>query len=307
VPGPTALSYLPIDLIPRLGVDRSEGFVADLSFTDGGGKALEQLRLGNADIAVAGMPAAMDARLHGVPILSFAAVDDLPLFVLMARAGLEKSLRTPADLRGRIVGVNTSASGALTTSHQIADLVARVHGVDPQEIRHLPAGQSWATQSAAIRGGSVDALMGDEPFASRLRREGLAYFLFNLADPNDAALLPGAGFLHAAAHVRQETADQAPERPAAFARALRRSLAWLARHTPAEVTAALGLPPGPEREALELALATYPRAFSRDGRFSDHSLAETDAFFRASHVTDPRARNFSARSMIDARWCGSGP
>jgi NitT/TauT family transport system substrate-binding protein len=307
VPGPAALSYLPVYLIPRIGADTAEGFAAKIQFTDGGGKALESLALGNANVAVAGMPAAMDARLNGAPVVTFAAVDDLPMFVLMARAGLEASLRSPADLRGRIVGVNTSAAGARTTSRQLAELVAQVHGVDPRELRILPAGQSWATQSAALRGGTVDALMGDEPFASRLKREGSVYFLFNLSDPRDAARLPGAGFLHAAAHVRSETAQRDPELPAAFARALRRSLIWLASHRPHEVTQALGLTEGAERDSMEAAIAENPRAFSRDGRLSAKSLDETEKFFRASNAGDARARDFSVRAMVDARWAGEGP
>jgi NitT/TauT family transport system substrate-binding protein len=307
VPGPGALSYLPVYLIPRIGADTAEGLATSIQFTDGGGKALEALTLGNAGVAVAGMPAAMDARLNGAPVVTFAAVNDLPMFVLMARAGLEATLRSPADLKGRIVGVNTSAAGARTTSRQLAELVAQVHGVDPRELRILSAGQSWATQSAALRGGTVDALMGDEPFASRLKREGSVYFLFNLGDPLDAARLPGAGFLHAAAHVRSETVQRDPELPAAFARALRRSLAWLATHRPHEVTHALGLTDGAERDSLEAALAANPRAFSRDGRLSARSLAETEEFFRASHADDARARDFSVRAMVEARWAGESP
>jgi ABC-type nitrate/sulfonate/bicarbonate transport system substrate-binding protein len=307
VPGPAALSYLPVYLIPLIGADAAEGFAAKIEYTDGGGKALEALTLGNASVAVAGLPAAMDARLNGASVVTFAAVNDLPMFVLMARAGLEGSLRSPADLKGRLVGVNTSAVGARTTSRQLTEVVARAYGVDSQELRILPAGQSWATQSAALRGGTVDALMGDQPFASRLEREGSVYFLFNLSDPRDAARVPGAGFLHAAAHVRSETIQRDPALPAAFARALRRSLLWLAAHQPHEVTHALGLPEGAERDAMEACLAENPRAFSRDGQLSAKSLAETEAFFQASHVGDARARDFRVRVMVDARWAGESP
>lgn len=306
VPGPTALSYLPIDLIPRIGADRAEGFVAHIQFTDGGGKALEALKLGNVDIAVAGMPAAMDARLNGMPIVTFAAVNDLPLFVLMARKDLQKTVRSPADLRGRIVGVNTSAAGARTTSMQIAELVVRVYGVDPAEVRYVSAGQSWATQSAALRSGTVDALMGDEPFASRLRQAGEVFFLFNLSNPQQAKRLPGAGFLHAAAHVRSDTAQNAPDIPAAFSRALRRALTWIATHEPHEVTARLGLS-GVEATSLEAVLAAYPHAFSRNGMLSAHSLAETASFFRATHAGNPAAQTFAINSMVDTRWSESAP
>jgi NitT/TauT family transport system substrate-binding protein len=307
VPGPATLSYLPIDLIPRIGADRAEGSELRITFMDGGGKALEALRLGNADVAVAGMPAAMDARLNGAPLVTFAAVDDLPLYVLSARKDLEGKLRTPADLRGRLVGVHTSASGARTASHQLAEIVIRSHGVDPREVRFISVGQSWVTQSAAIRSRTVDAMVGDEPFATRLKKEGQVYFLFNLADPAQAARLPGGGFLHAAAHVRSETAERSPEIPATFARMLRRSLKWLATHKPRQVTEALGLAAGAERDALEAALAANPRAFSRDGRLSDRSLRETDVFFHASHADDPRARDFSAFGMTDTRWAGKAP
>lgn len=306
-PGPRNISYLPVDLIPRIGADRDEGVELQILHTGGGAVALNNLVTRNADFAVAGVPAAMSLRANGGDVVVIAPVDDAPLFVLMVRAALGGEVKRIADLKGKVIGVNTSTKASKTTSQQLAELLLRSGGVPLDAVRIVPAGQSWVEQSSLMLSGAADAVMGDEPFASRLLADGRVFFLAHLAEPATVAGIRGTGFLHAALETRGDVVAKEPAKAEKMVRMVRKSLAWIASHTAPEVVAALGVEEAQERESLLHSLARYPRAFSRDGRFSSAQLEETDAFFHAGNADDPRALALGVESMVDDRWAGRRP
>ena len=304
-PGPLNISYLPLDLAPKIGADRAEGARLQALHTGGGGVALANLMNRNADFAVAGLPAAMSLRANGGRVVVVAPVNDAPLFILMVRADLNNQVRRVADLKGRVVGVNTSSLTSKTTSQQLAELLLAADGVRPDQVRIVPAGQSWREQSTLLTGRVADAIMGDEPFASRLKAEGKVFFLANLADEATTAKIPGANFLHAALETREDMLREHPEEVARMTRILKRTLAWMARATPTQIVDALGVADADERASLIHSLATYPRLYSRDGRFSTRQLADTETFFRTTSGGDARAPLLS--DMVVDTWAGRKP
>ncbi|MGE5468598.1 MAG: ABC transporter substrate-binding protein [Ignavibacteria bacterium] len=303
-PGPRNLSYLPVDLIPAIGADREEGVTLQILPTGGGGVALNNLVTRNADFAVAGFPAAMSLRANGGDVVGIAPVDDAPLFVLMVRASLKGQVKRIGDLRGKVVGVNTSTKNSKTTSQQLAELLLKSDGVSLETVRIVPAGQSWVEQSSLLVSGTADAVMGDEPFASRLARQGKAFFLANLADPATTRHIAGANFLHAALETRRDVIAESPQKVAKMVRMLKKSLAWIAAHKPEEVVQKLGVTDQEEYQSLVLALRKYPRAFSRDGKFSTAQLKETQAFFHKTSEGNAKAQALAIESIIDDRWAG---
>lgn len=303
-PGPRNISYLPIDLIPAIGADKAEGAQVKFLHTGGGGVALSNLMKRNADFAVAGLPAAMSMRANGGDVVCLAPVDDAPLFIFMVRSNLKGQVKRVADLRGRVVGVNTGSLASKTTSQQLAELVLRSDNVPLDKVRFVPAGQSWEAQSALIDSGMADAIMGDEPFASRLLAQGKVFFLTNLADPAVAKNILGAGFLHAALATRADLLQQEPKKAEKMVRILKRSLAWMASHSPEEIVAKLGIQDPEERAALVGSLKKYSHLYSRDGRFSSAQLKATETFFQQTSEGDPVAQGFVLESMIVDRWAG---
>jgi NitT/TauT family transport system substrate-binding protein len=306
-PGPRNISYLPLDLAPRIGADKAEG-AALVSLTTGGGAvALGNLLNRNADFAIAGLPAAMSQRVSGGKVVAVAPVDDAPLFILMARSDLKGKIKRIADLKGRVIGVNTSSLTSKTTSQQLVELVLLSDGVKPDQVRIVPAGQSWREQSTLLEGKLADAIMGDEPFASRLKAEGKVFFLANLADPATSRRIAGANFLHAALETRDDMIAQHPEEVARMVRILKRTLDWMAKHTPAQIVDALGVSDAEERQSLLHSLKTYPNLYSKDGRFSTRQLAETETFFRASSGDTGPAAALRLESMVVDTWAGRKP
>lgn len=303
-PGPRNISYLPIDLIPAIGADREEGVRLQILHSGGGGVALNNMVTRNADFAVAGVPAAMSLRANGGDVVVIAPVDDAPLFVLMVRSGLKDKVKRIADLKGKVIGVNTSTKSSKTTSQQLAELLLKSSGVPVNAVRIVPAGQSWVEQSSLMISGQADAVVGDEPFASRLLADKRVFFLAHLAQPETVRGIKGANFLHAALETRSDVIAREPAKVEKMVRMVKKSLAWIASHTPEQVADALGVKEPEERAALLLALGKYPKTFSRDGKFSTAQLKETDIFFHSGLEKGDAGLSLSIEQMLDDRWAG---
>lgn len=307
VPGPRNSVSLPLEVAQRLGLDRSTGLPMRLSFVGGGGVAIQELRSRNAEFAVFGLPAMVRANLSGGPrMVALAALDDLPLYTLVVRSDLRQSVRRIRDLAGRTLGVHSNSLQVKTTSHQLAEFLLRRNDVDPASVRFLAAGQSWETQSAAILSRSVDASMSDEPFATRMEGEGIAFKIFSTGDPKDATSHPGTGFLRAVLVTLQDHAEAAPERCEAAVRVVQRTLAWIGGRQADEIADAMSME-GTERQSLIAVAKSYPRQYSADGRISARQLAETELFFRASNPDLPRLSELRLQDMVLDRWAGRRP
>jgi len=304
VPGPRNISYLPIDLIPKLGFDTEEGVDLQLLHTGGGAVALNNLSNLNADFAVAGLPAAMSLRANGGNVVAVAAVNDAPLFVLMVRSSLKNKIRKIADLKGRVIGVNTSTIKSKTTSQQLLEVLLKSGGVAIDQVRIIPAGQNWEEQSSLMISGAADAIMGDEPFASRLLADKKVFFLANLAQPETVKHIVGVNFLHAAMETRKDVIGNTPEKVEKMTKMLRKTLQWMASHKPEEVVDRLGVSDPDERKALLFSLKKYPNAYSKDGRFFTRQLQETEKFFHVSSEGNPSAQALALETMVDDKWAG---
>ena len=306
IPGPYNLSYLPIDLIPMIGVDREEGVRLRILHTGGGSLSLEHLINHNVDFAVAGAPAAMSLRAKNVDIVLIAAVDDAPSFVLMVRTELSDQVRRISDLKGKVIGVNTSTLGGKTTSQQLLECLLTNVGVALNAVHIVSAGQSWEQQSMVIESNSVDALMGDEPFALRLWADGKIFFLASLGEPETTKNIPGLHFLHATLETRNEVIAESPEKVTTMVRILKKCLTWITNHTPEQVVEALKLSDRDAQDFLILSLKTYPQLFSREGSFSTSQLQETEKFFYSNPFNNAKSM-LHIEDIVNDHWAGRKP
>lgn len=305
-PGPgSAVSLIP-ELAAKSGADRAEGLALRLKFVNGGGVAIRELNNGNAHCAVFGLPAAMHENLAGPKLVALAALEDRTPLSLMVRSDLKGTVRKVEDLRGRVLGVHSNTLTTRTTGQQFLLLVLRAHGVPEDTVRFVAAGQSWDTQSAALRGRLADAVVSEEPFGVRLEQAGLAFPLVRIGHPGDSNRLPGIGFLRGALITTRRLVEQQPDLAQRLVAMAQRTLAWRQERTPEAVVSALGLA-GADAAAFAAMLGAYPQQYSPDGRFSAAQLAQTEVFFRESAGHAPEAQAFQVASMVVDRWAGRKP
>jgi NitT/TauT family transport system substrate-binding protein len=307
VPGPGSSVSLPLELAVKLGLDRAAGLPLRLKFVGGGGVMIQDLQGGNAEFAVFGLPAAMEANATGsARLVALAAVQGLPVYTLLARSDLRGTVKSVADLRGRVIGHHNSSLQNRTTAEQLADLIFIRLGLPIESLRFISAGQSFASMSAALVSRSADAVMVDGTLAIQLEEEGLAYRLFSTGVPADAERVPGSGFLRATLIARRDRVEAAPDRAARMVAVVQRTLEWMAGHSPEEMADALAMQ-GSARQALIAAARRFPQQYSPDGRFSTRQLAETELFFRTANPGLPAAAGFRVADMVIDRWAGRKP
>jgi len=303
-PGPASFSYLPIDLIKKIGADRAEGVDLEVRYYGGGPLAANEMLKGNSDFAALGMSALATFHADRKDVRSIVSVSRTPTYVLSVRSELRPDIQKIADLKGRVIGVHSSGKNSKSTSRQLVEFMLNRAGVAADSVNYLSAGQSYQEQRAALASGAVDALMGGEPFSSRLQEEGLVYILADLHNEKEARLALGGPFLYVQIATRGNLLEQQPEKVKRMAAVMRRVLQWIASHQPDEIARMLHAnDPVAMRETRQF-LARSKAAFSPDGVFRREEVATTERFLHSLSKDNPKIRAIRLTDFIDARYAG---
>lgn len=304
IPGPGAASYFPAELISKIGADKAEGAEVKVIFAPGGPSAIDEMLHNNTDFAIVGLPAAMSVHLRDKRVVALAAINDLPLYALLVRQGLKGEIKSIADLKGRTIGLHSNSTVSKSTSQQVLELLFRRGGVPPGSYHMVGIGRRWESESLMLKAGSVDAVIGDEPHASHLQANGIAFPLVHLGDPETMRQFSGSGFLRGALIGRSDRIAVDSSKAETMLRIIKRTLAWIATHSAEEFADALGIANPDERQKLVAVLKKFPRQYSKDGSFSNKQLRETEIFFIDSQAGNPAAEHFRIDAMIIDRWAG---
>jgi NitT/TauT family transport system substrate-binding protein len=304
VPGPGNLLFLPIDLAKKIGADRAEGVDLELRYFGGGPQAYKDMLDKNSDFSAGGIAALAAQRVAGYPMVSIVALSRVPGYTLMVRSDLKGKVRRIADLKGRVVGVKGRTEGGRSTSELFTEYILARNGMDPASVSFLPAGQSYRDQHAALASGAVDAVMGDQPFAARLKKERVVFFLADFHDLATTRRLLGGLFLNVQIATRADVIAGRPAMAEKMVKVIRRSLTWIDGHTAAQIVDALAPADPAERDALLVSLGRYKSMYSPDGSFSDEQVRITEKFFHDVSGEDRASRSLAFRTLIDARWAG---
>jgi len=271
VVGPGHLLLLPVTLAAKMGADQAEGLKFQINYVGAGPMAYRDMVIGNADFGAAGMPALAVQRLAG-----------------------------------KVVGVKGYVPGGRASSQVMAEYVLRRAGVDPRRVNFVAVSLSYENQRAALVSGTIDALMGDEPFASRMVQGNAAYVLEDYHDLAEIRRRFGGLFLNGVVACNEELIARRPDLVDKVAKSLRRALQWIDTHSAQDVVAQMALATEIERRSLLQVLKIRKNIYSREGRFSEEQLDTVDRFMRATEDT-PQGKAFRVRDMINSTWAGRMP
>ena len=131
--------------------------------------AVKALISGDIDYLLA-WGSAVRAAVAGVPIKAVVGMASRPLHVLIARP----DVRTPKDLKGKIIGVDSFAG----TVDYLSRVAVRHFGFEPEkDVKIIVTGES-PTRLAALHAGSIDATPIDVAFAMKAEDEGFRRLLY---------------------------------------------------------------------------------------------------------------------------------
>lgn len=301
IPGPLLMPFFPIELIPRLGIDRQFGFNLGIRYHPTGVLALEDMLAGNADFAGTGFPVLPKFLQQGRQVVAIGRLSSgAPPYAIIVRADLADKIRTIEDLRGHTLGVPVGSATTKTYLQLVAELWVSAYGVLPEQIRWAPITQTYDGVYGAMAGETVDAVFCEEPYSASLVREGLGYVLSSLNDPRNPVRVVGREHLRAVIVTTPQRVRAQPEAVRAMARMLRGALQWTRAAAPADIVAQLQIGDADQRADIIDALMRLPTPYSGDGDFSATEIEATREFMRAVGISLPG--NADIRTLIDDRW-----
>ncbi len=246
--------------------------------------ALRDLNDHNSDFAVVGLPAIASARADKMPLLSIGQLSQAAMVSLMLRRDLKSKVRKLSQLKGMRIGVNTSTRTARSTSQMLAEYLIKRAGIDANDVQIIPAGQTLDAQQSALKSKAVDAVMGDEPFASQLVGKGEASILVDLYNPQVCSELLGGPFVHAALTTREDVFNQHPQTVIKMQRMFDRTLQWMVQHSPEEIIDQLSNQPGFDEgnsSALLVVLKRNPKMYPTRSAWDAQAVITTEKFFHS--------------------------
>jgi NitT/TauT family transport system substrate-binding protein len=167
-------------------------------------------------------------------------------------------------------------------------------------VQFIPAGQNRMDQSAALASASVDALVGDEPFASELVDQGVAVRLVDLYLPEQSRKQFGGTIVHAALATREDVYAQHPDIVQKVRRMFDRTLQWLSTHPASAVADKLESQPGFDaaRRGTLVRILQHDRGMFTDRVAWDPAAVATTADFFHREADKPAESDLSFGSFI---------
>lgn len=306
VPGPGNLLFLPVTLAKKIGSDRAEGLELDIRYTGGGPQAYRDMLERNTDFSAGGLPALALQRMGGKPVVSVVALSRVPGYTLLLRSSLQGKVKSISGLAGKVIGVKGHVPGGRSTSQLFTENLLAQNGISVDSVNYVSVGQNYDNQYAALASGAVDAMMADEPFATRMVKERVAIVLVDFHDLETTRKQMGGLFLNSHVATRDDVIEKRPDLVEKVVKTIARTLVWIDKHSAQQVVDALALDDPRARAALLDVLLVHKGMYSPAGRISSAEVASVTRFVRATELT-PEGQKFDVKTLMNARWAGTAP
>jgi NitT/TauT family transport system substrate-binding protein len=249
-------SFIPLDVGMAAGIFAKHGLaIESVSFT-GSARLQQGMAAKSIDIGLSSGPElAMVAK--GAPVIAVGAIVLSPRMTITVRAG--GPIRQPQDLRGKRIGVSTSAS----LTEWLTRELSRREGWGRDGVQAIALG-SDAAQIAAMKTEQIDGLVLDVATALRLESAGEGRIVLYFGDIIK-------DFIQNAAYARRDLVAANPQQVRRFLAGWYDTIAYMGTHKDESIRIALpivDLPP-------DLASRGYDQwmeAYSRDGKFDPVAL-----------------------------------
>lgn len=285
IPGPRSLPFLPVEMIPVLGIDRGLNAQLIIRYFPSGVRALEDMLAGNAQFSAQGFTVLHSFHKAGKHVRAIAPLSGLlPPFGIVVRNDLRQQIKSVAGLKGRSIGISVGNITSKTYMQQIAEVFLRAHGIHLDEVRWVATAQNWEGQFGALSSKSVDAVFCEEPFMSGLVRRKTGFVLSDFSKHGVMGKVPGTGHLRATLTTTAENLQQHMHRAELMVDMLRQSLAWMAKAGAAEIVSRLDLKDMEEKIELVDVLTKHPGMYSGDVSFSRRQVEATAQFMRSAGI-----------------------
>ncbi len=261
VGGQALIYYLPLSIANIKGYFKEEGLNAQIVDFAGGSKALQAVVGGSADVVSGAFEHTITLQSKGQAYRAFAQQGRAPMIVLVVSNKTMADYKTPADLKGKKIGVTAPGS----STNMMASFFLAQHGLKPTDVSFIGVG-AGAGAITAMRTGQIDAMANLDPVISTLIKENAVKAIADTRTLKDTVQIFGGNMPSGCLYTSQEFIDKNPNTTQALANAIVRADKWIQSVSPDEIAKIvpqsylLGDP-----DLYKLALAGNKEALSPDG------------------------------------------
>jgi NitT/TauT family transport system substrate-binding protein len=264
VGGQPALFYLPLNVTDRLGYFKDEGLDVAISDVSAGGRALQALMGGSADVVTGSFDHTIQMQAKQQNITAVVQLGRFPGFVLGLVGPKAAAYRGLADLKGMKIGITAPGS----STHFMALHMMAQAGLKPDDASFIAVG-AGATAVAAARRGEIDAVINVDPVISQLENEKVIRIVADTRTEQGTRQVYGGLYPAAVLYLPPAYAQNNPNTVQSLTNAFVRGLKWIASHSAEDI--ARVMPPEHALGNMELftrAIKSSLPMYSPDGRFT---------------------------------------
>lgn len=265
VGGKALIYYLPLSIADLRGYFKDEGLDVKVVDFAGGSKALQAVVGGSADVVSGAFEHPINLQSKGQAYRSFVLQGLAPQIVLGVSKKNVPGYKTPADLKGKKIGVTAPGS----STNMMTSFFLAKHGLKPSDVSFIGVG-AGAGAITAMRSGQIDAISNLDPVISTLVKEDAITVISDTRTLAETHSVFGGNMPAASLYTSQAFIDKNPNTTQALANAIVRANKWIQSASIDEIAATV-----PEQyllgdpELYKLALKDNRQALSPDGLVPD--------------------------------------
>ena len=253
--------YLPAKLAEQLGYLNETGLEVELVSEPDGNHAETEMLSGAAQGVIGFYDHTIELQAHGKQVQSVVQLSQAPGEVVLVAKAATASITSPADFKGKTLGV----TGLGSSTNFLIRYLALKAGLKNSEFTTLPTG-SGASFITAMERRKIDAGMTTEPTISRLISTGAASVLIDMRNLEETEAALGGAYPGACLYMSTSWVNAHKDQVQKIVTALVRALHYIQSHSAQEI--AEKMPPEYMASSKQLyiaALASGKAMFTADG------------------------------------------
>jgi NitT/TauT family transport system substrate-binding protein len=222
--------YLPAKLAEQLGYLKETGLEIELLSEPAGVNAETEMLSGSAQGVIGFYDHTIDLQARGKLVQSVVQFSQAPGEVILVSKTAAKDIKSPADFKGKTLGV----TGLGSSTNFLTQYLAAKAGVKNSEFTTLPVG-AGSTFIAAMAQNKIDAGMTTEPTISRLTSTGAATILVDLRTVKETEAALGGTYPAACLYMPTAWVSTHKDQVQKIANAFVKTLKYIHTHSAKEI------------------------------------------------------------------------
>ena len=230
VGGINKIIYLPARLTEELGYFKDEGLDVKLMSEPAGVNAENEMLAGAVNAVVGFYDHTIDLQSKGKEVMSVVQFAKVPGEVVLVAAQEAAAIKSPADFKGKTLGV----TGLGSSTDFLTQYMAFKNGLKPGSFSLLPVG-AGNTFIAAIQQNRIAAGMTTDPTVTQMVTSGQAKVLVDMRTESGTMTALGGLYPAASLYAPTQWVNGHQNEVKRLAKAFVRTMHYIATHSPEEI------------------------------------------------------------------------